>query len=491
MNKRFFRKAALILCTLLMAMQFHAGAQSTDNHFIYIQAKDKQPFYVILNSKVYSSSTIGYLIIPKLKNGAYTLKIGFPKQSADESVFKCVVNDADVGYSLQKSDNGNFGLLDLQTQNFIAAANSSDNNASTPAAAASNTVAAAAPATSSAFGDMLSAVANDSTLNQKLAAEQPKAVMQQQETSNVSSVQVGDSFGNNPQADAKAVIAASGRKNLKPANVSNDADQTYGVIKSSENATDAGQQMTFVLFNTRSTDTVQIVIPQAAAQNNSEPSAPANTSKPDAANQYGDRSLALFKNSDGDTVFSDDNSTAGNVASSSSAKRKNKKVHTLDNGVPANTDAAGNVNNPFYSGTSANNNASDNSGSSAGNGTEAAQQTALPCDNLLSDKDLQKTQKKMISKGNDDDMLSVADKAVKGKCVTTQQIKQLGSLFLSDAGRFAMYQDAYPYVSQLRECKGKGVHLFQQIFSKEFFKIFFFREKRIPDIHQKQSMRRC
>lgn len=430
-----------MLCALLMALQFHVHAQSTDNHFIYIQAKNKQPFYVILNKKVYSSSTIGYLIIPKLKNGTYTLKIGFPKQSADESVFKCVVDDADVGYSLQRNDNGNLGLLDLQTQSFIASANNPDNNSSASVAAAPNTVTEAAPATSSAFGDMLSAVANDSTLNQKPVTEQPKAVMQQ-DASNAGNVQA-DSFGSNPQADARTVIAASSQKNLKPANISNDADQTYGVIKSSENTTDAGQQMTFVLFNSRSTDTVQIVIPQAAAQNNNESSMP-STAKP-GGDQYGDRSLALFKNSDGDTVFSDGNGAAGNATDPSSAKRRSKKVHTLDNGTPANTDAANNVNNPFYSGTPANN-SSDNSNSGKGMSADQ-QQTAVPCDNPLSDRDLQKAQKKMISKGNDDDMLSVADKAIKGKCVTTQQVKQLGSLFLSDAGRFAIYQDAYPYVS--------------------------------------------
>ena len=473
MNRRFFKKITLILCALLMAMQFHARAQSTDNHFIYIQAKDKQPFYVILNSKVYSSSTIGYLIIPKLKNGNYALKVGFPKQSADESVFKCVVNDADVGYSLQKNDNGNLGLLDLQTQSFITAANSPDNNSSAPVTAAANTVADAAPATSSAFGDMLSSVANDSTLKQqpKPVVTEPKAVMQQQ---NIASANIvtdnnpvqSDSFGSNPQADAKAVIAAGGQKNLKPAGISNDADQTYGVIKSSENTTAAGQQMTFVLFNSRSTDTVQIVIPQAAAPNNNESPAPDHTSKPDAANQYGDRSLALFKNSDGDTVFADDNG-AGNVAKSSSGSRKNKKVHTLDNGAPANTDAANNVNNPFYSGTSVNN-SSDNSRDNANLGAGEVQQAAPPCDNPLSDKDLQKTQKKMIGKGNDDDMLSVADKAIKGKCVTTQQIKQLGSLFLSDAGRFAIYQDAYPYVSDKDNYASLQNQLLDTYFKKRF-----------------------
>lgn len=452
MNKRFFKKAALILCTLLMVMQLRAGAQSTDNHFIYIQAKDKQPFYVILNSKVYSSSTIGYLIIPKLKNGTYTLKIGFPKQSADESVFKCVVDDADVGYSLQKSDNGNLGLLDLQTQNLIAAAGNTNNNSAAPIAATQNIVTNTAPATSSAFGDMLSSVSNDSTLNRQMVTQQPKAVMQQ-DAANGTSVQA-DNFGNNPQADAKAVIAASGQKNLKPASVSDDTDQTYGVIKSSENPTDAGQQMTFILFNSRSTDTVQIVVPQSAVQNNGSLSSPessdTSTSK-QAGGQYGDRSLALFKNSDGDTVFSDDSDSKNNVTKSSSGKRKHKGVHTLDGGVPAGTAAtaaANNVNNPFYSGTSVNN-STNNTGNSndADNDAAEVQQSNLACDNPLSDKELQKTQKKMISRGNDDDMLSIADKAIKGKCVTTQQVKQLGSLFLSDAGRFAIYQDAYPYVS--------------------------------------------
>ena len=35
-------------------------------HFVYLQTDNKQPFYVRINEKLYSSSASGYVVIPKL-----------------------------------------------------------------------------------------------------------------------------------------------------------------------------------------------------------------------------------------------------------------------------------------------------------------------------------------------------------------------------------------------------------------------------------------
>ncbi len=455
MNRIFFRKICFLFCTLLLTFGFNANAQDGDNnHFIYIQAKSKQPFYVILNKKVYSSSTIGYLIIPKLKNGTYDLKIGFPKQYASEQDFTCIVRDADVGYSLQNNNNGDLGLLDLQSQAFISAAKGANDDATvatvtkvTPQAAEAvdNTAKAAVEQSSSAFGDMLSSAANDSTLKQQPVV-QPKAEMPLQATIQQPALapEQTDSFGANPQMDTKAVIAASGEK-LKAGEVGNDME-TYGVIKSSESNMSAGQQMTFVLFNSRSSDTVQILVPQ----NTPAKSEDAGTGQPvmpsaTGNKQSGDRSLALFENTNGDTVPAD--ADAVSDVSKVSKKKKSKKasdVQTLDVQT-GNADTAGSVNNPFYNGS--NTASGNNNNMKQDENSSVAQSSIPPCDNPVTDKDLDKMQKKMISKGNDDDMLSIADKSTKGKCITTQQVKQLGGLFLSDAGRFALYQDVYSSVS--------------------------------------------
>jgi hypothetical protein len=65
-------------------------------------------------------------------------------------------------------------------------------------------------------------------------------------------------------------------------------------------------------------------------------------------------------------------------------------------------------------------------------------------------------------------MLSLVDKTVKGKCVTTEQVRQLGASFTSDAGRFALYQDVYGNVAD----KGNYASLQNQLLDGYFKKRF-------------------
>ena len=71
------------------------------NHFLYIQADDKQTFNVSVNGKTYNSSDIGYIIIPKLTDGKYQLNIAFPDNKYPDQQFNCVINKNDAGYALK------------------------------------------------------------------------------------------------------------------------------------------------------------------------------------------------------------------------------------------------------------------------------------------------------------------------------------------------------------------------------------------------------
>lgn len=68
------------------------------------------------------------------------------------------------------------------------------------------------------------------------------------------------------------------------------------------------------------------------------------------------------------------------------------------------------------------------------------------CGNVATDDDFKKLRKKMASQANDDDMIYEARKAFRLKCYSSEQIKNLGSLFLTDAGRYGFYDAAYPRV---------------------------------------------
>ena len=53
----------------------------------------------------------------------------------------------------------------------------------------------------------------------------------------------------------------------------------------------------------------------------------------------------------------------------------------------------------------------------------------------------------MAAKTNDDGMLVEARKYFKEKCFTTEQIKNLSSMFLSSAGKYNFFEAAHNYVS--------------------------------------------
>lgn len=91
------------------------------DRFIYLQTENRQPFFVKMNGKIYNSYPLGYLIIPKMDDGLYTLSVGFP-DSAGEREFNCSINKKDVGFII-KNGGEQWQLLNLQTNNVIGAGN--------------------------------------------------------------------------------------------------------------------------------------------------------------------------------------------------------------------------------------------------------------------------------------------------------------------------------------------------------------------------------
>ena len=80
------------------------GLYAQQNHFIYIQTENKQPFYVRMSDKVLSSSSSGYLVISKLQDGVHDLLIGFPKNEWPQQRISVKVKNNDAGYILKNFD---------------------------------------------------------------------------------------------------------------------------------------------------------------------------------------------------------------------------------------------------------------------------------------------------------------------------------------------------------------------------------------------------
>jgi hypothetical protein len=69
------------------------------------------------------------------------------------------------------------------------------------------------------------------------------------------------------------------------------------------------------------------------------------------------------------------------------------------------------------------------------------------CKDVAVEADFLKLRKKMAAETDDDDMVDEARKYFKMKCFTTQQIRNLGALFLDDLGKYKFFDMAYIFVA--------------------------------------------
>lgn len=86
-------------------------------HFVFIQESNKQPFYVRVGEESQSSSASGHMIIAPVKDSVYNFFLGFPRARFAEQRFSIPVKQ-DMGYELKRID-GLWQLYDMQTQRYI------------------------------------------------------------------------------------------------------------------------------------------------------------------------------------------------------------------------------------------------------------------------------------------------------------------------------------------------------------------------------------
>ncbi len=422
-------KHALRLFTFLIffcLINFVVKAQQ--KHFIYVESEDKQPFAIVLNGKVYSSSDYGYIIIPKLEDGNYNFTVSFPMNKFPDQPFACTINKKDAGYIL-KNNNNKWVLQNLQTKKVIA----NDNVAATK---------------DTAFSSMLSDVVSDSTLTrQNVTFSQPP-------TNNAS--------GNNANVAAATTVAAAtvatAASVLQPG--SNAGMQPQ---KISQTDVDTGTNIQFVDKTQNGSDTInvfipseQTAIPASTAQNNIAENSTINTGG--AAVAAAPAIVPSINNTTSDTVTSDTTASAP------------VNTSTENNTAVTDTTAKQDVSNPFYK-PDQNNSAAVIVPAAAAATTTAvssADGVKQDCAGTLSDDDLNKLKRKMFTQHNDNDMIQVAVKFVQKKCITTDQVKLLGSLFISDDGRYSLYDALYKYVYDY----GKYPELASQIIDPYYKKRF-------------------
>ncbi len=411
---------------LLLAVSMHAIAQQ--NHFIYLQTDNKQPFYVKLDKKLISSSASGYLIIPKLQDGDYTLTIGFPKNEFSEQVIPCAVNKKDAGYILKNFGDKGWGLFNFQTLEVVMSGSVAKENTM---AATSNKKeeTPAAP----------SIVAKEPGIESKETVQKTIQTPQQVKQTETPAVKINTEVAATRISKLLSNVNAEGTE-LMYADIVNGVADTVrvfipvekeaAIIPLQNNSGVASQSAVTEPATVPQKEDVKAVIPVTV------PSAavPVATAVTNTQTKKG-------TGADSTSKFLD--ITLSNPNAGGTGKQAPKDIVTDQQTVSAvSVKPAENTTKPLLMNSD--------------------------CKTLAAEDDFLKLRKKMAAENSDDDMVYVAKKVFKTKCFSAEQVKNLSVLFLKDEGKYKFFDAAYPFVSDSYNFAGLEAQLSDTYFINRF-----------------------
>jgi hypothetical protein len=466
-----------ITALLVLLFCLKAGF-SQQVYFVYLQSEGGQPFFLKMNEEVRSSNSSGYLILSRLKDSSYSFSIGFPQNKWPEQAFTVNVGGKDKGFVLSKSEDNSWALTDLQTEQRIAGENLSSRRS-----------VRTEPKEVSAFTNTLSKATDDPSLKERVipvkavAKVEEKAVQALPEEKKELLIPVADSI------KTEQVIAAAGSQQKiigvdssaltvapvviaekkaeekkteaidltakdtlvrRPVNTPPLQENTVAVIqekkdsiveKKAEPVVAASQlpDTTSQAIVTPKKEEPVIVQPEAIVPQKKEEPAPviAEVKKEEATpvspQEY--RSSNVKRRTE--------SSTSEGFGVTYIDEYPDGKKDTIQIFIPNPKSITRNVPPPQEDGNFL------PMDSDAKDLTPAKKEKAAKndCSSMASETDYLKLRKKMVATDGDDAMLAAAKKVFKTKCFTTEQLKNLGTLFLNDAGRYNFFDAAYLSVS--------------------------------------------
>ena len=395
-------KIVLSLLISFTAISFALNAQQ--NHFVFIQSETRQPFNITINNKVYSSTASGYVIVPKILAGTYSISVGFGGNVIPDQSFNIEVLQKDLGYTLKNVDQKGWALLNLQTFENIYAAN--------------------------IFQQSLVVSANTSNVT-KPPANVPERTFQPEVNSPVSK-------------DLKNEIDTMGSMEGRPLPVTNSGTSDNGKIKKEVTETPA-------LQSSKEPVKEEVVINEKKIE---EPqSIPKNETR---TNQSVSNNL-LVKS----TITKISELKGGEAIYITFVDESANQSDTINVLIPDNISQAAKGEKPaikselkfldIKSPPSKDSTQPVASSKTADKVSPAGKSLNNPifsrCSTSASNDDFLKLRKKMAAATDNDGMISEAKKSFKGMCFNTDQIKNLAYLFLTDQSRYQFFDASYPAVS--------------------------------------------
>jgi hypothetical protein len=427
-------------------------------YFIYLQTETGEPFFVRLNDKLYSSESSGYLILPKLKDSTYKFKLGFPSKNLDLD-FTATINKKDHGYLIKNLGEKGWGLFDLQSLDLQMSASNVKKETGFENSTNTNTQV-------NAFTALLAKATDDPSLTQnavfaKEVEKKPVLVqaIEKEEKKPAASDAVVKEEKKPDRVTQQTIKPAENKPDVASVNdqksdlQTNPVNQTSiykrsEVVKLSEGTSADGFESIYVDQNPDGTrDTVRVFIPadknlaagkeerknDSAIETKNSNASPdtgqaKNEPKKEEAKKWWQISIGKNKTETAtkndakkepaaetkDLNTSSDTSQSANVPREEPKKEENKKWWQISIGK---------------------------------NKTETTE--TKKCQTIAGNEDFLKLRRKMAGRTNDDGMLDEAKKYFKSTCFSTEQVKNLSTMFLSNAGKFNFFSAAYHYTTDV------------------------------------------
>ena len=442
----------VVITVLNFAFVLTARAQQT--HFVYLQTEGGRPFYVKINNKVISSSPAGYLILPKLTDGDYKLSIGFPKKEFPEETYQVLVDKKNEGFLLKNFGEKGWGLFNIESYNVIMGGNTN--------------VASSTPKKlqDDPFSKMLANVVKDSSILQKNETIKAEPVITKVDSANA--ITKNDSvIHKNDSADAVVEKDSSSTK-TEPVTIVAKTDSAINQIDSSalvaKNALPVfspatlllrkknkyGIEVVYIDHTQNEIDTIRIFIPAEKQIVEAENPVTTSTNVDAAALQNEKASIASPVDSSAVVEKSAPKIAADTTAKTSQVLTKDKD--SIDNGraLPKRSEETKRA-------EADKDNSTIKEGKKTGDSTNGeivvlpkvvtSSKTNSDCKAFAGNEDFLKLRKKMASENSDDNMIKVAKKAFRTKCFSTEQIKNLSFLFLTNEGKYKFFDESYAFAS--------------------------------------------
>ena len=112
-----------IFFSALLFLLTATGFGITERLSFYINpvGDEPAPFYARINNRTFSSSEIGHLIIPQLKDTVYDITISFPKDVYPEQKFRIALHQKEMGLQLKNIGERGWVLYNWQTLDITTA----------------------------------------------------------------------------------------------------------------------------------------------------------------------------------------------------------------------------------------------------------------------------------------------------------------------------------------------------------------------------------